>query len=163
MNPAEIPIRDLHLPHLIGWWPMAPGWWILFGLAVYGLGYLTWRALQKFRDNAARRRALSQLRYLRAEYAWSGDVASLGIRLSELLRRAMLAYAPRDELAGLTGTSWLEWLDRGLKYKAFSDGPGRIIESLPYRKPDADANDVDIDGLIEAVRLRLKTPLAEPV
>ncbi len=162
MHPEEIPIRNLHLPQLIGWWPMAPGWWILFGLALCGLGYLTWRAVQKFRGNAARRRALSQLRYLRAEYAWSGDAVSLGIRLSELLRRAMLAYAPRDEVAGLTGTSWLEWLDRGLTCKAFSDGPGRHIESLPYRKPDADAGDVDIDGLIEAVRQRLKTPLPEP-
>ena len=163
MNPEEILLRDLHLPELTGWWPMAPGWWILLGLGLFGLGYLAWRGVQKFRSNAARRRALSQLRYLRAEYAWSGDAVSLGIRLSELLRRAMLAYAPRDEIAGLTGTSWLEWLDRGLTYKAFSDGPGRNIQSLPYRKPDADTADVDIDGLLEAVRQRLKTPLAEPL
>ncbi len=163
MNPEEIPIRDLHLPELTGWWPMALGWWILFGLAFCGLGYLTWRALQKFRSNAARRRALSQLRYLQAEYAWSGDAIALGTRLSELLRRAMLAYAPRDEVAGLTGTSWLEWLDRGLTNQAFTDGPGRDIESLPYRKPDVDAGDIDIDGLVESVRQRLKTPLPGPV
>ncbi len=163
MNPEEIPIRDLHLPELTGWWPMAPGWWILFGLALGGLGYLAWHALQKFRSNAARRRALSQLRYLRAEYAWSGDVVSLGIGLSELLRRAMLAYAPREEVAGLTGMSWLEWLDRGLTHNAFSDGPGRNIESLPYRKPDADVGDIDLDGLVEAVRQRIKTPPPEPV
>ena len=163
MNPAEIPLRDLHLPALTGWWPLAPGWWVLIGLALCGLGYLAWQTIQRFRRNAPRRRALSQLRYLRAEYTWSGDAVLLGIRLSELLRRAMLAYAPRGEVAGLTGSSWLEWLDRGMAHRAFTDGPGRHIESLPYRKADVDTDDVDIDGLIEAVQQRLKTPLPEPV
>jgi hypothetical protein len=163
MNPEEIPLRDLHLPEMIAWWPIAPGWWVLIGIALCGLGYLAWRALQKFQRNAARRKALSQLRYLKAEYSWSGDAVSLGIRLSELLRRAMLAYAPRDEVAGLTGANWLEWLDKGLPERAFTEGPGRNIESLPYQNPDMDVSQVDIDGLIDAVRQRLKTPLPEPV
>jgi hypothetical protein len=163
MNPEEIPLRDLHLPEMTGWWPLAPGWWVLIGLAACGVLYLAWRAFQRFQRNAARRKALSQLRYLQAEYSWTGDAISLGIRLSELLRRAMLAYAPRDEVAGLTGRNWLEWLDRGLPNKVFTDGPGRNIESLPYRKLDLDTKDVDIDGLIEAVRQRIKTPLPEPV
>lgn len=163
MNPEEIPIRDLHLPAMTGWWPLAPGWWLLIGLAACGLGYLTWRAIQAFRSNAPRRRALSRLRVVQAEYARNGDVRSLGSRLSELLRRAMLAYAPRDEVAGLTGSAWLEWLDRGLPDRAFSDGPGVVLESLPYRKPGQKTDDIDVDGLIEAVRQRLKTPLTEPV
>jgi Domain of unknown function (DUF4381) len=163
VNPEEIPLRDLHLPPMTGWWPLAPGWWLLIGLAICGLGYLTWRAIQSFRRNAPRRRALSQLKCLQAEYARSGDLGLLGIRLSELLRRAMLAYAPRSEVAGLSGTTWLEWLDQGLPSKVFSDGPGGHLESLPYRKPGQNTDDVEIDGLIEAVRQRLKTPLAGPV
>ncbi len=163
MNPEEIPLRDLHVPALTNWWPMAPGWWILLALALCGLGYLAWRAFQKFLKGAPRRKALSQLRHLQAEYASNGDVTSLGIRLSELLRRAMLAHAPRAEVAGLTGTSWLQWLDRGLPNNVFSDGPGRNIESLPYRQADGDAGDVDVAGLIAAVRQRLMTPLPEPV
>lgn len=162
MNPEEIPLRDLHLPEMTGWWPPALGWLFLIGLAVCGMLYLAWRAVRRFQHNAARRNALSQLRYLRAEYSWSGDVISLGIKLSELLRRAMLAYAPRDEVAGLTGKNWLEWLDRGLETSAFSDGPGRNIESLPYQKPGSEVTDIDVDGLIEAVQKRLKTPLQEP-
>ena len=163
MNPEEIPLRDLHLPEMTGWWPLASGWWFLIALAGCGLLYLLWRAFKKYQHNAARRSALSQLRYLKAEYAWKGDAVSLGLQLSELLRRAMLAYAPRDEVAGLTGPSWLEWLDRGLSDKAFSEGPGRNIESLPYQKSDTDLASLDIDGLIEAVQQRLKTPLPEPV
>jgi len=163
MNPEEIPLRDLHLPEMIAWWPVAPGWWVLFVLTLFGLGILARRALHKYRMNAARRRALSRLKQLQAEYDRSQDAISLGIMLSELLRRAMLAYAPRDEVAGLTGTHWLEWLDQGLSSKAFTHGPGSSIETLPYRKPGLEASNIDVDGLIEAVRQRLKTPLPESV
>jgi hypothetical protein len=163
MNPEEIPIRDLHLPETIAWWPVAPGWWILLGLLLCGFGFLAWRALQKYRLHAPRRRALSQLRLLESEYVRNNDAISLGLRLSELLRRAMLAYARRDEVAGLTGLRWLEWLDRGLPEAVFSDGPGGNIESLPYRRPGLDTSDIDVDGLLEAVRQRLTTPIPESV
>ncbi len=163
MNPEDIPLRDLHLPEMIGWWPVAPGWWLLFGLLLFGLGFSARRALQKYQINADRRRALAQLRFLQAEYDRSHDAVSLGVEISELLRRAMLAYAPRDEVAGLTGTHWLEWLDQGLVSKAFTDGPGRSIESLPYRNPDLETSDIDVDGLIQAVRQRLTTPIPEQV
>ena len=28
MDPQQIPLRDLHLPDAISWWPLAPGWWL---------------------------------------------------------------------------------------------------------------------------------------
>jgi len=77
------------------------------------------------------------------------------------VRCAMLAYAPRDEVAGLTGARWLAWLDTGLEDKPFTDGPGRSLESLPYRRPEAIDKESDIASLIEVIRMRLKTPLME--
>ena len=71
----------------------------------------------------------------------------------------VLAYAPRSEVASLTGQSWLEWLDRGLEERPFSAGSGNCIESLPYRDRDKVADEVDVEGLLDAVRLRLRTPL----
>ena len=56
---------------------------------------------------------------------------------------------------------WLEWLDRGLDESPFTTGSGRPIEALPYVDPDTVSDDLDLSGLIEAVHLRLKTPLAE--
>lgn len=158
MNPENIPIRDLHLPEMIAWWPVAPGWWVLFVLLLFASGFIIWRALQNYHLNTARRRAISQLKHLQAEYESSHDAVLLGIRISKLLRRAMLAYAPRDEIAGLTGKNWLAWLDQGLASKVFTDGPGHNIESLPYCKVDLDTTDIDVDGLIQAVHQRLDTP-----
>ena len=71
----------------------------------------------------------------------------------------MLAYASRDEVAGLTGQGWLEWLDRGLEGQPFTTGPGRLIGSLPYVRSDSNDAEKDIAAMIDAVRLRLQTPL----
>jgi hypothetical protein len=164
MDPEQIPLRDLHLPAGIGWWPVAPGWWILLGLLLLVLAFIARAAHRRWRRNAARRAALGELGRLKHAYDRDGNVTRLGIRLSDLLRRAMLAYAPRSEVAGLTGRAWLEWLDRGLEAKPFSEGPGRKLEDLPYRKPAASGAgnaDVDVDGLIRAIQERLQTPLPE--
>jgi hypothetical protein len=147
MDPTQIPLRDLHLPEMIGWWPLAPGWWFLIAMAVAGLAYLLYRSFRKWRRNASRRVALRELARIQKEFKEGVDEISLAIELSELLRRTMLAYAPRSEVAGLTGENWLRWL------------AGQNLESLPYRRPDAIEDDVNVEGLINAVRERLQTPL----
>lgn len=161
MDPEQLPLRDLHLPAEIGVWPLAPGWWVLIALAAAGLAWLLTHAWRRYRRNAARRAALRELGRLTRDYRESGNVVELGRRLSTLLRRAMLAYAPRPEVAGLTGDRWLAWLDRGLEARPFSAGPGRDIERLPYRNPQLGGDDVDVEGLLDAVRARLVTPLPE--
>ena len=160
MDPTQLPLRDLHLPEVIGWWPLAPGWWCLIVLAAAGLGYLLYRSFRRWRGNASRRVALRELTRIQKEYKSGVDEISLAIELSELLRRTMLAYAPRNEVAGLTGESWLRWLDQGLDEKPFSAGSGQNLESLPYRRRDAIEDDVDVQGLIDAIKDRLQTPLA---
>lgn len=159
MDPEQLPLRELHLPEAIGWWPLAPGWWVLIALAMLGLGYLLYQALLKWRWNAARRMALRELARVQGEYESGLDAVTLATELSELLRRTMLAYARRDEVAGLTGKRWLQWLDRGLDNQPFSNGSGQILESLPYQNRDRIDDDVDVDGLIRAVQQRLRAPL----
>ena len=161
MDPEQIPLRDIHLPDPIGWWPLAPGWWFLIALIVAGLIYLLYRRVLKWRHNAARRLALHELKRLRQAYEAGEDALVLSKSLSELMRRSMLAYAPRDEVAGLTGEAWLRWLDRGLDGEPFSAGAGRSLESLPYRRPERMEQETDIRGLFDAVAKRLRTPLPE--
>lgn len=161
MDPEQLPLRDLHLPEPIGWWPLAPGWWVLIALAVAGLVYLLYRQYLVWRSGRARRVALKELGRVRREYADGQDAVRLAKALSELTRRSMLAYAPRGEVAGLTGEAWLEWLDRGLEQQPFTRGAGRALETLPYLPAERIDDDVDVGGLIDAVAERLKTPLGE--
>jgi hypothetical protein len=159
----QLPLRDLHLPDPVGWWPLAPGWWFILFLVATALGYLTWGTYQRWRHNAPRRFALRQLARYEAEYLEHRNPVVLGKQLSELLRRGMLAYAPRDEVAGLTGDSWLQWLDSGMPLPYFHTEGGKSLLELPYRDPAGDFSDVDINALLSAVRLRFNTPLGVSV
>jgi hypothetical protein len=110
---------------------------------------------------AARRKALRQLEESRSAYAYHGNPVTLGAEISELLRRTMLAYAPRAEVAGLTGEAWLEWLDRDLDQPLFREGAGRSLLDLPYRNPESAAQDADIEAMLAAVRERLRKPVVK--
>ena len=159
MNPADIPIRDLHLPPEIGWWPLAPGWWALIIVALVLVALGLRRFFKNLSNSRARRFALRQFEQAKVEYQTHGNLVMLGTSLSELLRRTMLAYAPRAEVAGLSGPAWAAWLDQDLPQPLFSDGEGRALLELPYRNPKADTSDVNVDAMLAAVKLRLRTPV----
>ncbi len=158
MQDAALPLRDLHLPDPVGWWPLAPGWWFLLVLATAALVYGLYRAWRVRRHNAARRYALRELTRYETEFLEHRNPVVLGRQLSQLLRRGMLAYADRDAVAGLTGEAWLAWLDEGMPLPYFHTEGGRSLLQLPYRDPQGDFSDVDIDALVSAVRMRLQAP-----
>jgi hypothetical protein len=159
MDPEQIPLRDLHLPEAIGWWPLAPGWWLLIGLLAAGVVVVARKWYREYGYNAARRYAISELDRSRSAFERDGNLVALGAQLSRLLRRTMLAYSPRSEVAGLTGRAWLSWLDQGLEDRPFTQGAGRALGDLPYRRAGPPPADVDVDGLVDAVRRRLETPV----
>lgn len=159
MEENALPLRDLHLPDPVGWWPLAPGWWVVLALFAAGLAWLAWRWYRAWQFEAPRRHALRELARIEAEYLEHRNPVELGKALSELLRRGMLAYAPRADMAGLTGKAWLAWLDEGMGVPYFHTEGGKSLLSLPYRRPDDDHSDVDVGALIAAVRMRLGTPL----
>ena len=158
MDENALPLRDLHLPDAIGWWPPAPGWWVVIALLAAGLGYLAWRAFLRWQFNGPRRYALRQLARYEAEYLEYRDPVKLGKQLSELLRRGMLAYAPRDKVAGLTGEAWLTWLDEGMPVPYFHTDGGKSLLNLPYRDPEGDFSAIDVGALLSAVRMRFREP-----
>lgn len=157
MDPTQIPLRDVHLPDALGIWPLAPGWWLVIGivtlLCIVGMR----RALRDYRVGAARRAAMRELKRITNAYEQHGSPARLATEVSELLRRAMLAYSPRESVAGLTGRAWIERLDRDLALPRFHGEVGRWLLELPYSNPETAATDVDVNLLIDAARMRLIT------
>ena len=136
---SELPLRDIHLPDPVSWWPPAPGWWMLLTLllvmALLG-GYL----YRRYRRNALRRAAQRVLHRIGEDYRQSGDARVLAQQLSILLRRVSLSCYPRQEVAGLTGRAWLSLLDRTLPGDEFQRGAGRVLIDAPY------APDSRVDG-----------------
>ena len=139
MTPADTAIglaglRDYHLPEPVGWWPPAPGWWLLFGLSLVLGGLLVWRGLRRRRRAAAARQAERELARLRAALDGQGDPATFVRGLSRLLRRYALARFPGQRAAALTGEDWLRFLDTHGGGGRFRDGPGRLLADAPYRR-----------------------------
>lgn len=141
-----LPLRDIHLPDPVGWWPPAPGWWLLTALILLLVGgFLGLR--RRYRHRRYRRLALRELERLEQL-----PPAELAAGLSRLLRRAALCHFPRGECAGLSGEAWLAFLDRPFADNPFSEGAGRCLLEAPYRP----ATEIDSRALIELARRWIK-------
>ncbi|MCE8517269.1 DUF4381 domain-containing protein [Ruegeria pomeroyi] len=104
--------------------PQTAGWAVLAVLAGVAVVYGLWRWWRHYHANRYRRAALAAL--ARA----GGDP----VAIAEVLRRTALVAFPRHEVAGLSGTEWLVFLDRtGGGGTAFTQGPGQALASAPYR------------------------------
>lgn len=113
MNPQD-PLASLHPlrePALVGWWPPAPGWWILAGLVLLALLVLAWLLLRRYRANAYRRRALARLARLQAAYRENSDSRALMAEINALLKAVALRAYPRRDIAASSGESWLAFLE----------------------------------------------------
>ena len=154
MTPADSAIglaglRGYHLPDAVGWWPPAPGWWLLLGLSLVLGGLFVWWGMRRRRREAAARQAERELARLRAALDGQGDPAAFVRGLSRLLRRYALARFPGLGAAALTGDDWLAFLDTHGGGGRFRHGPGRQLADAPYR-PTVTAPVGELAELVQA-------------
>jgi len=135
MNPTSqtaLQLRDIHLPAEPGFWPPAPGWWLLAALL---LALLIWTArvlLRRYRLQRQRQRILAMLGELEREPADNITPERIA-QISSLLRRLALMRYPRQRVAALTGSAWLRFLDESGGNGRFSHGPGQVLANGPYQ------------------------------
>jgi hypothetical protein len=140
MDPTSLPLRDIHLPAPIGWWPPAPGWWLL-ALALLGLATVAWL---QWRRGRVRRLALARLQSAVAALRQGAQPSACVQEIAATLRRyCMTVAADPAQVAGLVGGSWLGYLDSRWPRAAFASGIGRLLVEAPYapatRVADAEA------------------------
>lgn len=142
MNPQD-PLAALHPlrePGPIGWWPPAPGWWLLLGLLLLALAALAWWALRRYRANAYRRRALQQLEAIYAEFHQTGDRARCLQDVNALLKSVALHAYPRRRVAAASGAAWLAFLnDTGRGRARFEPAFGEALYRPGAATPDPEA------------------------
>jgi hypothetical protein len=131
MQPTELPIKDIHLPETIGWWPPAIGWWILAVTIPLLVVFLVWLYKRLTRKTAVKtaKKILAQIKR-----DTTLDNLQKISELSVLLRRVAISVSARAEAAGLTGQQWLAFLDRSVKGAPFSTGIGQLLADAPYRQ-----------------------------
>ena len=116
-------LNDLALPPEVPWWPPAPAWYLVIGLALLLAIVLGVRGWQRWQANAYRRAARRELATMES----ASEIASL-------LRRTALASTPRELVASMHGKEWLAWLSARSR-DPMPDDIGRQLDAGIYAPP----------------------------
>lgn len=113
-------LADLAVPPPVPFWPPAPGWIVLFVVGALLFGALIVRFVLRWKHDAYRRAAESELAELTERGEWTS--------LSTLIKRTALAAYPRTKVASLSGESWTEFIEQ----TGGSASLGTRLASLAY-------------------------------
>jgi hypothetical protein len=123
-------LHDIVVPDPTPWWPPAPGWLWLAGMAAVLLVLALLAAFIRWQKNRYRREAFAELARLASAASPAGSGGLLPA-LGELLKRTALTAYPREDVATLTGPRWFAFLD-STGGTRFSAGLGEALERATY-------------------------------
>ena len=143
MPTTQLPLKDIHLPEAISWWPPAIGWWLLAVLIPLSIALVYW-IYKRLTRKTAIKTAKQNLAAIKDNTAL--DNKQKLRELSMLIRRVAISVNPRTEAASLTGRQWLAFLDSSVTGAPFSEGCGQLLVDAPYR--NTSPSGVEISQLI---------------
>lgn len=124
-------LRDIHAAPEPPFWPPAPGWWILAGIALVVLILMTHRGVGRWRIHRRRRALVARLEGLAARHDPDTEPAAWLAAVNRLLKWVAVRAFP-DQSAGLTGDDWSRFLaarlgsgDDDARFAPLADGPYR--------------------------------------
>lgn len=138
-----LPLRDIHLPEAISWFPPAIGWWCLLLLIILTI-WGSWRLFKHATRHTILKAAQQLLVAIKIDPNTS-DLQKLQ-QVSIWLRRVSISASPRQKSAGLIGKAWLNYLDNSVEGSPFSEGIGQCLIDAQFRQSVPD--NVDINALI---------------
>ncbi|NOQ70158.1 MAG: DUF4381 family protein [Gammaproteobacteria bacterium] len=139
LNPQILNLRDIHLPEPISWWPIAPGWWIIFA-SILLIIVVIFISRKIYISKQLKRDIKHELENIKQQFQQTQNKSQLAKSLSILLRRASISYYPNADIAGLTGDDWLSYLDDSNTNSSanhrFQSDTGKVLLSAPYLPDD---------------------------
>lgn len=138
-------LHDIRAPDPVGWWPLAPGWWVLIALVVIIAAVLAYTAFTRHRKNRYSKEALQLLGAI-ASSPKQHSVADV----NEVLKRTALYAYPteKSEIAGLHGRAWVQWLNSHCTEPVILDGAADTLIWGAYSGGDSPP----LDELLAAAR-----------
>jgi hypothetical protein len=136
-----LPLRDIHLPDPISWWPLAWGWWLLIisVLLIIVMALMWFIRREKIKKIDKPVLFMQTLVQLKSEK----QAQSFAIKLSALLKHSAIYYYGQ-QAAGLSGETWLAFLDQHWALgktpeqknttHVFLSPQGRALLSAPYQE-----------------------------
>jgi len=130
---SQLPLRDIHLPGAVGFWPPALGWWLVAACVLAGAALF---AVHYYRSRH-RRVALRAMKRVRVALEQGAEpVVCLQMASTVLRRFAMTSARSLPTVPGLIGEGWLEYLDSRWQRHEFAKGLGRQLLAAPYGRPN---------------------------
>jgi len=159
---TDIPIRGIHLPEAISWWPLAMGWWLVL---IVILLLVVVAALIKVTRTRRRFKRSAQMEFNKvvADFHQGMDPVMYVQNLSVYLRQTAMHFYSREHVASLTGNNWLQFLDQTKTANkgdnlsshfetGFQSDAGRLLLSIPYN-PNTSINPSYVEQLTALVGL----------
>lgn len=134
MNTELQKLKDIHLPPVINRWPIAPGWLLLFILGLGSISYLIYFLYRKKKRFMVIKSAIRQLKQLQKLSLHNPDNVNVAAEISILIRRTALCYFERSIIAGLSGQTWLKFLNESGQTEKFTSEAGQLLIIAPYCK-----------------------------
>ncbi len=135
-------------PDPVSWLPVTLGWRIVLVILLARFSWSAFKYSRKWWHDRYRRSALRKLEHIFT----SDSVSSARLRsVAELLKATALHAYPRDEVAALSGTAWIGWLNQHAKEPLFDNELRNLLTTTLYRS----------EGNIDAAQLdQLRTAAA---
>lgn len=100
-------LHDIQTPDPVSWWPLAWGWYAAAVIIIAALWLMTVFYLRRKKKLKAKKQALQLLTAIDANEKAVEQIKYI----NNVLKRAVLAYANREDVAELSGKKWALWLN----------------------------------------------------
>jgi hypothetical protein len=132
-------LKEIDLPEPVSWFPATEGWLVIAAAIAVAIGWMGWRRYRKWLSERYRREALTRLSAMRIG---KDDTRAPLMDLPLVLRMTALAAYPREEVAGLRGSQWVDWLNaNGAR---FEPNDAAWLDRLPYASSASAALSSDV-------------------
>jgi hypothetical protein len=130
-------LRDIHLPQTGGFWPPAPGWWILAAALLVAVAALVWLVRRHRRRNRWLKQARVELANLERTVSKEPQWFAL---LNALLKRVARERYPTEHPEAQSGEQWANCLLRHLPDGRIAQQPvvNALVNSAWQPKPTAE-------------------------
>ncbi|RDI97587.1 DUF4381 domain-containing protein [Dyella solisilvae] len=135
-------LKDIADPSPVSWAPQTAGWWVLAAIVLVLLSWWVVRRWRRWRRDRYRREAQAELARIERAVADPSQRTQALLALPALVKRTVLAWAPRAQVAPLSGAAWLAYLDRTFAGNVFSEGPGKVLGTLAYGLGEPRADEI---------------------
>lgn len=145
-------LNDIQMPDPVGFWPLAPGWWILILLLLALAALVTYKIVTWLRHTRYRKQALAILKQIEQRKNLVSRELILEQVLSVLKRTALSAYKhSRNPLASIYGREFFLLLEATLD-KATPPLDEKWHNAV-YKKSLPDTEDYSLEELLRFAKI----------